>query len=259
MNERHRGILEMVAAMGISGTIGWVVLHSNLPVISLVFWRCLFGAFALLIVCAALGVFRGNLTRRVITFAALGGVAIVANWLLLFAAFPLASISIATAVYSTQPFILVGLGAAFLSEKITATKLLWLGLCFGGALLIVQARPSADYVGAGYLVGIAMAFGAAFCYALASIFAKKLQGTPPHLIALIQVCVGVFDARTVRACLSCSCQCERMGESDGAWSYLHWIGLYSAVRRHPEASDLVNRIALLRLSDRLNRGRRPRL
>ncbi|HEY5755652.1 MAG TPA: DMT family transporter [Steroidobacter sp.] len=192
MNERLRGILEMAAAMGISGTIGWVVLHSNQPVTSLVFWRCLFGAIALFIVCAALGVFRGNLTRRVITVAALGGVAIVANWLLLFAAFPLASISIATAVYSTQPFILVGLGALFLGEKITATQLLWLAFSFGGALLIIQARPPADLAGAGYLIGVAMAFGAAFCYALASIFAKKLQGTPPHLIALIQVCVGVL-------------------------------------------------------------------
>lgn len=125
--------------------------------ISLVFWRCLFGAIALFIVCAALSVFRGNLTRRVITYAALGGVAIVANWLLLFAAFPLASISIATAVYSTQPFILVGLGALFLGEKVTATKLLWLALSFGGALLIIQARPSADYAVEGYLIGIAMA------------------------------------------------------------------------------------------------------
>jgi drug/metabolite transporter (DMT)-like permease len=192
MNEKRRGILEMSAAMGISGTIGWVVLHSNQAVISLVFWRCLFGAIALFIACVALRVFPGNLTRRVMTFAALGGVAIVANWLLLFAAFPLASISITTAVYSTQPFILVGLGAAFLGERITATKLLWLAVSFGGALLIIQAPPSADYAGGDYLIGIAMAFGAAFCYALASLFAKKLLGTPPHLIALIQVCVGVL-------------------------------------------------------------------
>lgn len=36
-----------------------------------------------------------------------------------------------------------------------------------------------------------MALGAAFFWAVAAIVTKKLKGTPPHLIALIQVCVGV--------------------------------------------------------------------
>ena len=36
-----------------------------------------------------------------------------------------------------------------------------------------------------------MALGAAFFYAVAAILIKKLTGTPPHLIALIQVCVGI--------------------------------------------------------------------
>jgi drug/metabolite transporter (DMT)-like permease len=35
-----------------------------------------------------------------------------------------------------------------------------------------------------------MALGAAFFYAIAAIVAKQLDGTPPHLIALVQVCVG---------------------------------------------------------------------
>ncbi len=36
-----------------------------------------------------------------------------------------------------------------------------------------------------------MALGAAFFWAVAAIVTKKLKGTSPHLIALIQVCVGV--------------------------------------------------------------------
>jgi drug/metabolite transporter (DMT)-like permease len=192
MKQRHRGILEMSAAMGISGTIGWVVVVSNQSVTTLVFWRCLFGLIALLVACAALGAFRGNLTMRVLVFSALGGAAIVANWLLLFASFPLASISVATAVYSTQPFILVGLGAAFLGERLTASHLVWLGAAFAGVLSIAQARQSTEYPGSDYLHGIALSLGAAFFYALAALFAKKLRGTPPLLIALIQVSVGVL-------------------------------------------------------------------
>jgi drug/metabolite transporter (DMT)-like permease len=192
MNSKTRGTFEMTAAMMISGTIGWFVVYAGQPVLDVVFWRCVIGAPVLLAVCAALGLLRGSLTPRLLAFAALGGVAIVLNWLLLFAAYPRASISIATAVYNTQPFILVGLGALFLGERLTATKLSWLGLAFAGMLLIVQAKPNAGYVGSDYLGGILLALGAAFFYALAALVAKKLKGTPPHLIALIQVCVGIL-------------------------------------------------------------------
>ena len=192
MNGKARGSVEMTAAMMISGTIGWFVLYSGQPAMDVVFWRCAIGAPVLLAVCAALGLLRGQLTPRLLAFAALGGVAIVLNWLLLFAAYPRASISIATAVYNTQPFILVGLGALFLGERLTAPKLIWLGLAFAGMLLIVQAKPNAGHIGSDYLGGIFLALGAAFFYALAALVAKKLKGTPPHLIALIQVCVGTL-------------------------------------------------------------------
>jgi drug/metabolite transporter (DMT)-like permease len=191
MSERARGTIEMTVAMVILGTIGWFVVLSGQPVMTLVFWRCVFGAAALLAVCAGLGVLRGILDRRVLLYSALGGAAIVINWLLLFGSYSRASIAVATAVYSTQPFILVGLGVLFLAERLTATKLMWLGLAFAGVVLIVQAKPDVGYVGTDYLTGILMAFGAAFFYALTALFTKKLTGTPPHLIALIQVCIGI--------------------------------------------------------------------
>ena len=89
---------------------------------------------------------------------------------------------------------LVGFGALFFSERLTLTKLTWLGIAFAGMLLIVQAGPDAGPVPRSaptISLGIVMALGAAFFWAVAAIVAKKLKGTPPHLIALIQVCVGV--------------------------------------------------------------------
>ncbi|RUW23808.1 DMT family transporter [Mesorhizobium sp. M4B.F.Ca.ET.215.01.1.1] len=192
MSNTLRGTVEMTAAMAILGTIGWFVVLSGQPAIDVVFWRCAFGAATLLVICAALGLLRGTLTPRVVALAALGGAAIVINWLLLFSAFPRASISIATAVYNTQPFMLVGFGALFLGERLTLTKLAWLGIAFAGMLLIVQTGPDAGDVGTDYATGIAMALGAAFFWAVAAIVTKALKGTPPHLIALIQVCVGVL-------------------------------------------------------------------
>lgn len=186
-----RGTIEMTAAMGILGTIGWFVVMSGQPAMDVVFWRCAFGALTLLVICAALGLFRGTLSPRAFAIAALGGVAIVVNWLLLFSAFSRASISIATAVYNTQPFMLVAFGALFFSERLTLAKLTWLAVAFVGMLLIVRTAPAASFVGTDYFVGIAMALAAAFFWAVAAIVTKTLKGTPPHLIALIQVCVGV--------------------------------------------------------------------
>jgi drug/metabolite transporter (DMT)-like permease len=192
MDKQTKGTLEMGGAMAISGTIGWFVVQSGLPALDVVFWRCAFGAATLAGVCAAMGLLRGVLTWRQAAWAALGGVAIVTNWLLLFGAYAHASISIATAVYNTQPFMLVAFGALLFGERITVTKLGWLALAFGGMLLIVQTRPGASFAGSNYALGIAMALGAAFFWAVASVIAKRLTGTPPHLIALVQVCVGVL-------------------------------------------------------------------
>ncbi|QCI63077.1 DMT family transporter [Phreatobacter stygius] len=192
MTEKLRGTAEMTAAMAISGTIGWFVVVSGLPVMDVVFWRCVFGAATLLVVCAAMGLLRRDIiTPGQAGLAALGGLAIVANWLLLFAAYPHASISIATAVYNTQPFMLVGLGVLVFGERPTVTQLGWLGIAFAGMLAIVQAKPSAAAIGADYLTGILLALGAAFFYAVAAIVAKRLKGVPPHLITLIQVSVGM--------------------------------------------------------------------
>ncbi|PWB30083.1 EamA family transporter [Pseudomonas sp. SDI] len=191
----RRGSLEMVAAMLISGTIGWFVLVSGQPVLDVVFWRCVFGAGTLLLICAAMGFLKpGILTRTTFALAVLSGVAIVGNWVLLFASYSRASIAIGTAVYNVQPFMLVGLAALFLGEKITVPKLFWLALSFLGMLAIVSAHGS-DAGSANrddYLVGIALALGAAFLYAVAALIIKRLSGTPPHLIALIQVSTGIL-------------------------------------------------------------------
>jgi drug/metabolite transporter (DMT)-like permease len=181
----------MTAAMVISGTIGWFVVRSGQPVIDLLFWRCAFGAATLLVVCAALGMLRGTLSLRLFGWAALGGIALVLNWLLIFASFSRASISIATADYKTQPFMLVALGALLFSERIGPTQIGWLAFAFAGVLLVIRATPDAGYAGSGYVAGVLMALGAAFLYAIAAVITKKLSGTPPHMIALTQVCVGI--------------------------------------------------------------------
>lgn len=232
-----RGSAEMTAAMLISGTIGWFVLMSGQPVTNVVFWRCVFGAVTLVAIAAMLGLLdRRHFTRRVVLLSITGGIAIVVNWLLLFAAYSHASISIATMVYNTQPFMLLGLGALFLGEKITATKVFWLSISFAGMLAIISAKPGGGFAPEDYLVGIALSIGAAFFYAIAALLTKLLKGTPPHLIALIQVVTGTLMLAPMALAAPTPSGAEQ-------WSILIAVGvihtgimyvlLYGAIQRLP--------------------------
>ncbi|ALE53462.1 DMT family transporter [Paraburkholderia sp. RL17-368-BIF-A] len=191
-NDIRRGAAEMSVAMLMSGTIGWLVVSSQQSAFNVVFFRCIFGGATLALVCAVLGFFRRKLfSWKMVGLALLGGAAIVANWVLLFAAYSRASISMATAVYNTQPFMLVALGAIVFRERISASTVLWLVLAFIGLVFVVKVEPAVLAVPGQYLVGIGYAVGAAAMYAVSSIITKHLKGTPPHLIALIQVSLGV--------------------------------------------------------------------
>ncbi|QRM43353.1 DMT family transporter [Rhizobium sp. BG4] len=236
-SEIKRGSAEMTAAMLISGSIAWFVVMSGQPVGNVVFWRCLFGAITLLVICAVLGLLNPRLlSLKSFGIAVFGGVAIVLNWLLLFASYSHASISISTTVYNTQPFMLLALGAAFLGEKITGTKLFWLGLAFAGMMAIVEAKPDSGVVTGSYGLGIALALGAAFFYALAALAAKWLKGTPPHLIALIQVSTGILM-------LAPFVDFSALPATSGTWSQLVTMGvvhtglmyvlLYGAIQKLP--------------------------
>jgi drug/metabolite transporter (DMT)-like permease len=191
-NEIRRGAAEMTMAMLMSGTIGWLVVSSQQSPFNVVFFRCIFGGATLALVCAVLGLFRRKLfSWKMLGLALLGGAAIVINWVLLFAAYSRASISMATAVYNTQPFMLVALGALVFRERISASTVAWLVVAFIGLVFVVKVEPAVLAVPGQYLVGVAYAVGAAAMYAVSSIITKRLKGTPPHLIALIQVSLGV--------------------------------------------------------------------
>ncbi|MFK3824311.1 DMT family transporter [Pseudomonas yamanorum] len=235
----RRGSWEMVAAMLISGTIGWFVLVSGVPVVEVVFWRCVIGALTLLVVCGLLGYLRLDLLNYTkLGLAMLSGVAIVGNWLLLFESYARASISISTAVYNVQPFMLVMLAAVFLGEKITVQKLAWLSVAFVGMLAIVTAHGSQQNTGDDYLMGVALALGAAFLYAIAALIIKRLKEVPPHLMALIQVTTGAL-------LLAPLMQWHSLSASMDAWAALLTLGvvhtglmyvlLYGAIQKLPTA------------------------
>jgi drug/metabolite transporter (DMT)-like permease len=241
MDERTErgGGLEMAAAMAISGTIGYFVIESGQSIRNVVFFRCLFGAICLLAYCGWRGLLRpGHFTRASFLLCLVGGVAIVLNWVLLFSAYDLVSISIATAVYNMQPFFLILLGAVLFGERPTGDALGFIALAFAGLLMVVRIDPTGFSLTGGYIAGIGLALGAAALYAVASVVAKRLKGLQPHLIALVQVTLGALM-------LAPMTDFSGLPAQGFQWGYLVTVGvvhtslmyilLYSALQKLPTA------------------------
>ncbi|MGW2562126.1 DMT family transporter [Streptomyces sp. NPDC001514] len=193
--QERRGAIELTLAMVLSGTLGVFVIESGASPFNVVFFRCLFGAVTLGLYCLVRGLFKNHgFTAKKLGLAALGGAFIVFNWAFLFESYEGTSISVATVVYHTQPFYVVLLGALLFRDKLTATKFGWLGVAFVGLILVAGVSAS-DVTGGGnseYLTGLGYALLAAVFYAVSTVITKRVTGVKPHLVALVQLVLGVF-------------------------------------------------------------------
>jgi RarD protein len=236
--ERRRGLVEMIVAMIVMGTVGYFVLEAHLAPHNVVFFRCLFGAMFLAIFCLARGLFRNTgLTRKTLLIAGISGVFLVTNWVMLFSSFSVASISTATVIYHTQPLFFVLMGAMFLGDKLTRDKLSWVVIAFVGVVLIVGPDRGEFGSTSNEILGIFLAIGAAILYAAVSIIVKRLKEIKPHLIALIQVSVGAVMLAPL-ADLGAA-----QGFTSGQWTNLLILGafhtcltyilMYSAFKKLP--------------------------
>lgn len=189
--EWRAGSLKMAIAMLISGTVGWLVLATDLPALTVVFWRCAFGALAMALVCAAQGLLRrGMLARQQLYWVMLGGVTLTLNWVCLFIAYAQTSIAVATITYHLQPFILVALGAVLFNEALTRSTLGWMIIAFFGVTLIMLGGQRQDQEAGQYFYGVGFALAAAFFYAITAAITKILRDVPPCLMVFIQLTVG---------------------------------------------------------------------
>ena len=193
LSKRHLGMVEMTAAMILSGSLGYFVVASGLTADQAVFYRCLLGAYFL----GVYGLYRGNLNFQAISpkywaLCLFCGVAIPVNWVMLFTAYQLSSISISTAVYHTQPFFLLFLGVVFLRKRLSVQKILWILLAFIGVILAIDLSLSQISLTSGYVLGLLLSFGAAFLYALVTLITMRLTAIKPDVMALVQMTVGAI-------------------------------------------------------------------
>ncbi|GHF86862.1 DMT family transporter [Streptomyces griseosporeus] len=192
MTSETKGIAQLTTAMVLSGTLGVFVVESGASPFNVVFFRVLFGALALGAYVTARGWLRDHgFTPRTLGLAVLGGVFIVFNWVFLFQSYENTSISVATVVYHTQPFYVVLLGALLFRERLTAARVGWIAVAFAGLILVSGVTPADFASGGTYVLGIGQALLAALLYGLSTLVTKRITGVRPHLIALVQVLVGI--------------------------------------------------------------------
>jgi drug/metabolite transporter (DMT)-like permease len=184
---KHGGIWGMSIAMGLSGTIGLFVVMSGQPALTVVFFRCLIGAMVLLGWLYWQSAWQA-ISRRAVTWLLLGAIALIANWLCLFSAYRLSSISVATLVYHVQPFFLLLLTALVQKESLDWRKLPWLISAFVGVAMISGINFFGEQTQ--ILMGVLLAVTAAFLYAVATLATRKLSGIPPAQIAGCQLLLG---------------------------------------------------------------------
>lgn len=188
MEERH-GRMLMIAAMAISGTIGFFVLMSGQSPLNVVFQRCVIGALSLCGWCAWRGYWRGlTLTRRQLAYVTLGALTLVFNWVFLFSAYRLTSVGVTTVVYNVQPFLLLIAGFVTTRERPSAVTIGCLLVAFAGLVILAEPTPAH---GAGYLLGVVYALAAASLYAATTIFTRNLKGAiRPEVIAALHMVIG---------------------------------------------------------------------
>ena len=166
----------MVAAGLLLGTIGIFVEEAGQDPATTVWFRCVFGLAALLAWGAATGRLGEITSLRGRGLAAVvgGGVLMVVNWALFFAAIPRCSIAVSTVVFHVQPFWLMAMGAWWLRERVTRAQWSAAAVALVG---LVLASGLADHDAAwwsqrsGYAVGLLMCLAGSLSYAGAGLIA----------------------------------------------------------------------------------------
>lgn len=198
-HSRSSSVALLTVGMVMSGTIGYFVVESGVTPVLVVFWRCLLGAVALLAITAVQPQARRQLRETVLSRAglavALSGALLILNWILIFTAYEHLSIGVATVIFHVEPFILIGLGAIFLNERLSKRTVAWAVLGFFGIVLVAKPWTATSTEIGSLAFGVALTLIAATLYAGSIVVVRREQAHPngspsPLVIVTIQLITG---------------------------------------------------------------------
>lgn len=191
----RRGAGLMVAGGLLLGTLGVFVEEAGEHPLTTVWFRCAFGALALLLWGAARGrLGELRLPRAGLAAALAAGLLMILNWALFFAAIQRTSIAVATVVFHVQPLWLIALGAWWLREPVSARQVAAAGVALAGLALasgLLGSSAVAAYDGR-YAAGLALCLGGSLSYAGVTLIAKSARAPGSFALAWWQCAVGTL-------------------------------------------------------------------
>lgn len=181
--------LKYISALLLFGLNGIVAAQIPLTSTEIVVLRSFFGTVFLIVLLAA--------TRQKLTclrcplqavLVAVSGAAMGASWLLLYRAYELVGVSIATLLYYCGPVLVMALSPVFFKEKLTIPKIIGIIVVFCGVIML-------NGVGGGTLdaLGLLCGIGGAALYVLMVITNKK-AGLPGLENTAVQLLFGFLAA-----------------------------------------------------------------
>jgi len=188
------GLWLMVMGGALLGSIGVFVQEAGQSPLITVWFRCAFGALALLLWSVAAGKLKDlRLRGKSLGIACATGCLMLMNWTMFFAAIPRTSIAVATVVFHIQPIWVILFGAVFLREPVSrsqwiATPMALCGLALTTGLLddMASAHPASRE----YLLGLLFCLGGSLSYAAVTLLAKTKQVISPFTLSFWQCGVG---------------------------------------------------------------------
>ena len=183
-------MLQMILSMVIFGTIAIFRQFIPLPSSFIAMMRGLIGAIFLLIVMA---VRRQKLDwagiKKNFLKLCISGVFLGVNWILLFEAIIYAGPSVATLCYYLAPIFIIIVSPFILKEKLTAKKVVCIGVALVGMIFVSGILKGAEGV---QFKGVLLGLAAAVFYASVVLTNKKIVGISANDRTVMQLSVSTI-------------------------------------------------------------------
>ncbi|BFJ01474.1 DMT family transporter [Priestia megaterium] len=184
-------MVKMMVSMSIFGSIGFFSTQTGLPSFDLVFVRCICATLFLGMCWFVTGEYkREKWNAKEIKQILLCGIFLVFNWVFLFKAFEMMSVTVAISIYHLAPVLVLLLGSFIFKEKLTVLGVMSIFICFVGTLLVIGVK---ELTIDGFMSsGILWALLAALFYACTTLLGKGIIHTSAYAVTFLQTFLGIF-------------------------------------------------------------------
>lgn len=189
---RSKATAQMMFAMMVFGSVGFIGAKTGLYSFELVFVRCICATLFLGAIWLGSGKFKEEQwDRRELATIIASGIFLVFNWIFLFKAFEQMSVTIAISIYYLAPIFVLLVGSFLFREKLMLASILSVVVCFIGTLLLMGVDGSTsfrEFVSSGFI----WAFLAAIFYATVTLISKGIHKMSPYAVTFIQTFLGMI-------------------------------------------------------------------